>query len=269
MEYPPEGRPSAFLGDPVDDQMVQELFARYGPDGGNLELKPFAPAGSFTDGTSILMPVRLIATRTGGLFVSPGQGEENWQYVPGPWPGEDYFFGNPFAVVPEGGFIATVTDEALLGREGKTTYLSSDGVSWTDVGEPPFLSEVDGYVDVMMYPFAGRLRADVQLTERHGDIAAWETTDGLTWRPSRQFEGGTVETFATDFGWVAVTWLYEGGYGLWASADGEAWERLTPPDGFNELRIDGVWTPDAGGDAIYLTIESATDSRTWVGRFEE
>ena len=129
------------------------------------------------------------------------------------------------------------------------------------------LNYIDAYFDVDLWPFADRLRADVIMTETYGDIRSWESTDGITWEPARSFEGGQVETLETDFGWVAVTLLFEGGFGLWVSADGAEWERVATPEGFNQLREDGVWIADAGGLSIFLTIESESGSRTWVGTF--
>lgn len=191
-----------------------------------------------------------------------------WSFHLSPWPEEDFFWGLPINPTQSGGFTATVSNDA----EGSvSTWMSNDGISWVRQGSLEFLDSIDSYLDVHVYPFAGRLRADVLLddpTEGYGETVSWESSNGLDWTPSSEDFGNAphVDTDQTNFGWVASTWLYEGGSALWISSDGRTWNRIETPASYQNRRLDGLWQAGGAGDVAYLSITTGTTTYLWIGK---
>lgn len=204
-----------------------------------------------------------------GAYLHSEDGEE-WTFHLSPWPEEDFYWGMPINPSPSGGFTANVKNET---DSSTSTWRSSDGITWTEVGRLTFLDSIASYIDVNVYPFANRLRADVLISEDAGDgygeTVSWESANGIDWAPAKEAFGDAphVETSKTNFGWVASTWLYEGGYALWVSPDGTDWTPIEVPEEANQLR-DGLPWAGGAGEIIYVSHTDDEATTLWVGHLD-
>ena len=148
-------------------------------------------------------------------------------------------------VAADGRFLMYVTtDRREPGDHMRTdAWASDDGRSWTNLGrvELPHQGSL-AFVDI--FELSGYLFADVATSRPHREMRLI-STDGLTWEPF--VPDAPVSAFdALPFGEGYIA-LGSGAEGLWASADGVAWERIEAPEGLWKAKATVV-----AGDRVFF-----------------
>jgi hypothetical protein len=155
-------------------------------------------------------------------------------------------------------------------------WTSTDGVVWTNRGEPQFFDP--GAQHIQMQQGRHQLRASVVTGSTDAGTAGaeisdtWASTDGITWsRVATPFPLLYSTEFATDFGLV-VTAMPQSRHLLWVSTDGSTWYEVDGPPGRQRSDGAGYMASGAAGDVLYVSmgeLNQYAETRTlWIGRFE-
>lgn len=180
---------------------------------------------------------------------------------------------------PDGsGFVAyeQVGDETTdpIDRDVVTnvrTWISEDGIAWTEAAAPPFPHPWAGGVIFSSGP--GAIVAEV-LSTRRSLLQLWESSDGLDWAerpippivaPLRRMEFGyataeRVEDLPSSGRW---RWRY------WVLGDGDAWVEVVGPPAQPVAVGDGAyaWNHEVGS-LLYWGYGDEDRDWLWVGRFD-
>lgn len=158
---------------------------------------------------------------------------------------------------------------AAVPQEGRV-WLSPDGRTWEDVTPP------DTFADTLLgriFPTAdGALIALGSVAEAAAPNAAWESTDGRTWRPTSVGlpADRAVSLVVGARGYLALL-VATDGHEVWLSADGRAWELVRAASSDESLLAtgagdDGFVVIGTRGDAesAQTFAVASSDGRQWI-----
>lgn len=178
-------------------------------------------------------------------------GDQRLVWTPSPFPDTAVDQAIPILPLAKGGFAAFVDNQGV-----DEVWTSADGRVWSNRGQVGFLDRVDGYTAIEFEPFAGKVQAHATLGES-GLVESWESMDGVNWTPARFSTYGPYgPPTPTNLGWIAIDDDPEGVATFWVSADGDAWQQLGIPAGFNhaDWQISGTHIAGAAGNILHLTL---------------
>jgi hypothetical protein len=201
-------------------------------------------------------------------------GEDGVGFAPSPW-GHPHrweasvlVIGDRFVVHAKAGTPTTLID---LLEPPDEWWTSEDGVSWRRLPNPPLAPNAR---TTSLVRAAG---GDLLLTAVSGSTVEIWTSNGRTWTqvPSTAAPYGSDLAFTTTDSFI-VAWGAEPVDGrpgveqlaVWSSLDGTTWRKHSSPPPFrlgDDTRSHGVW---AAGDVLFATVEDASGSEWWIGRFD-
>ncbi len=181
-----------------------------------------------------------------------------------------------FVAVPQGGFAAFEFTYDWENQENPlvaaTTWLTVNGLDWTDEGSPPFV-DVDGRIDhVGIRETGGQISATVITGQDNATgretFDAWVSTDGVNWTQIESVFAPWSNRIETDFGAV-VTDMPQNVHLFWVTTDGETWHEVEGPPGSHEPAGAGYSGAGAAGSILFASVGTDGGPRVlWIGRFE-